>query len=140
MICFMLTSLVSLQQGKSSYFLNDLMDFNDIFSEDLAFDNIKSHKKATFCALCRKKHFSKNHGVPGGEDLFRLNTAVGWRPATLLLYYKETLAQLFSGELCTVSAILWTILKSYLGYFFSGSTFNFFWPGCGKLHCRQAIQ
>ena len=42
------------------------MDFNDIFSEDLAFDNIKSHKKATFCALCRKKHFSKNHGVPGG--------------------------------------------------------------------------
>ena len=66
MICFMLTSLVSLQQGKSSYFLNDLMDFNDIFSEDLAFDNIKSHKKATFCALCRKKHFSKNHGGPRG--------------------------------------------------------------------------
>ena len=140
MICFMLTSLVSLQQGKSSYFLNDLMDFNDIFSEDLAFDNIKSHKKATFCALCRKKHFSKNHGVPGGKIFLGL---IQLQAEGLQLYYfitKRLWLSCFLVNFAQFLLFLWTILKSYLGCFFSGSTFNCFWPGCDKLHCRQAIQ
>ena len=58
----MLTSLVSLQKGdvkkseklmkivnidgrKSSYLLNDLRNFNEIFRKDMTYDDIKSHKK-----------------------------------------------------------------------------------------------
>ena len=32
-------------QGKSSYLLKDLLDFNEIFRKDVAHDKIKSHKK-----------------------------------------------------------------------------------------------
>ena len=61
-ICYMLTSLVSLQEGNdkkieklikignieeenSLYLLNELSNFNEIFSEDVTYDNIKSPKK-----------------------------------------------------------------------------------------------
>ena len=67
-ICYKLTSLVSLSQGnvkkskklikidensqycqrKSPYLLNDLWNFNDIFRNDVAYDNIKSHKNQEF--------------------------------------------------------------------------------------------
>ena len=33
-------------QRKSSYLLNDLLNFNEIFRKDVAHDKIKSHKKA----------------------------------------------------------------------------------------------
>ena len=59
-ICYMLTSLVSLQEGNdkknrkidknieeenSLYLLNELSNFNEIFREDVTYDNIKSPKK-----------------------------------------------------------------------------------------------
>ena len=31
--------------------MNELMNFNKIFSKDVAFDNVKSHKKAEIWAL-----------------------------------------------------------------------------------------
>ena len=61
-ICYMLTSLVSLQEGNdkkveklikignieeenSLYLLNELSNFNEIFREDVTYGNIKSPKK-----------------------------------------------------------------------------------------------
>ena len=42
------------------------MDFNDIFSEDLAFDHIKSHKKQGFVLSVEKNTFQKTTGWGGG--------------------------------------------------------------------------
>ena len=82
-ICYKLTSLVSLQQGNvkksrkllkidessqywqrnSSYNLNDLSNFNDIFRKDVTYDNIKSHEKPGFHPLFRRHIFRKTTGV-----------------------------------------------------------------------------
>ena len=59
---------------KSSYFLNDLMNFNDIFRKDVAYDSIKSHKKTRFYALCRKHTFG-SQGVQFYANFFRVNIA-----------------------------------------------------------------
>ena len=59
------------------------MDFNDIFRKDVAYDNIKSHKKSRFYPLSRKHTFGSYRGQFYGK-LFRVNIAAGWRPATLL--------------------------------------------------------
>ena len=40
----------------SSYLLDDLRNFNDIFRKDIAYDNIKSHKEPK---KSRKIHFWK---------------------------------------------------------------------------------
>ena len=76
----MLTSLVFLKEGnvkkseksikivntegevKSSYLLNDLRYFTDIFRKDVAYDNIKSHKKLRFHSFPRKHIFGKTPG------------------------------------------------------------------------------
>ena len=67
-ICYKLKSVVSLSQSnvekskklikivensyycqrKSPYLLNDFMNFNEIFRNDVAYDNIKSHKNQEF--------------------------------------------------------------------------------------------
>ena len=78
----MLTSLVSLQQGKIKksekpmniegmnpsilkekilYLLNDLSNFNKIFRKSVAYDNIKIHKIPGFHSFPRKHIFAKNH-------------------------------------------------------------------------------
>ena len=86
MICYILTSLVSLQQGnvkkseksikilniegkKFSYLLNDSRNLNEIFKKDVVYDNIKSHKKAEFHPLPRKYIFGK---VTGSVELINL--------------------------------------------------------------------
>ena len=62
-IFYMLTSLVSLKQGnvdesersikivnvlrtKFSYLLNDMRNFNEVFRNDVNYDNFKSHKSS----------------------------------------------------------------------------------------------
>ena len=85
-ICYKLTSLVSLQQGNvkkskklrkidensyywqrvSSYLLNDLRKFIEIFRKDVFLDNIKGHKKPEFYPLFRRYIFWKATG--GGES------------------------------------------------------------------------
>ena len=73
----MLTSLVSLREGnvkkseksikivnteregKSSYLLNDLRYFTEIFRKDVPYDSIKSHKKLRFYSFPRKHIFGK---------------------------------------------------------------------------------
>ena len=42
------------------------------FVKDVAFHNIKSHKKVGFCALCRKQIVRKTL-----EDLLKVNVAAG---------------------------------------------------------------
>ena len=39
---------------KSSYLPNDLRNFNEAFRKDVAYDNIKSHKKLEVHPLSRK--------------------------------------------------------------------------------------
>ena len=45
--------------AKSSHLLNDLSNCNGVFRKDVAYDNIKSHKKAGFHSLSRKHIFGK---------------------------------------------------------------------------------
>ena len=46
-------------QRKSSYFLNDLRNFNGIFRKDVTYDNIKSRKKPELHPLFRRCIFGK---------------------------------------------------------------------------------
>ena len=43
--------------------LNDLRNINDVFRKDVAYDNIKSYKKAGFYLLSRKHIFGKSTGL-----------------------------------------------------------------------------
>ena len=52
------------------------MNFNDIFRKDVAYDNIKSHKKSRFYPLSRKHTFGSHRGQFYGK-LFRVNIAAG---------------------------------------------------------------
>ena len=45
---------------ESSYLLNNLRSFDEIFRKDVTYDNIKSHKKARFHPLFRMYIFRKN--------------------------------------------------------------------------------
>ena len=45
-----------------SYLLNELRNFNEIFMKDVAYDNIKSHKKTGLQPLFRKHIFEKSQG------------------------------------------------------------------------------
>ena len=78
-ICYKLTSLVSLSQGnvkkskklikidenslycqrKSPYLLKDLWNFNEIFRNDVAYDNIKNHKNPGIHYLFSRCFFKK---------------------------------------------------------------------------------
>ena len=48
-------------QRKSSYLLNDLKNFNEIFRKNLTYDNIKSHTKNSVSLSLWKIHFWENH-------------------------------------------------------------------------------
>ena len=54
---------------KSSYLLNDLRIFNDIFRKDVAYDNIKSRKKNQ-SFMSRKQNFGKSTGGQTGSQAF----------------------------------------------------------------------
>ena len=54
---------------KSSYFLNDLRNYNETFRKDVALDNIKSHQKVGFQSFSRKHIFGKTTG--GGQTDIR---------------------------------------------------------------------
>ena len=43
--------IANIEQRSSSYLLNNLRDFNEIFRKDVTYDNIKSHKKPGFHPL-----------------------------------------------------------------------------------------
>ena len=47
---------------KCSNLLNDLMNFNEIFRKDVAFDQIKCHKKPGFHPFSRKHIIGKAIG------------------------------------------------------------------------------
>ena len=69
------------QLRKSSYLLNDLSNFDEIFRKNATFDNNKSRKKAGFPPRSRKHIFEKNKGgevklTPPSPSLFRVNTTV----------------------------------------------------------------
>ena len=59
----------------SSYLLNNLMNFNEIFRKDVTYDNIKIHKKTGSHPLFRKYIFRKSTAevklTP--PSLFRVN-------------------------------------------------------------------
>ena len=62
---------ISYWRRKPSYLLNDFRNFNEIFRKDLAYDIIKSDKKAAFHPLSRKNIFGKTTG--GGQpSIFRV--------------------------------------------------------------------
>ena len=42
--------------------MNDLSNFNEIFREDMTYDNIKSNKKPVFHPLIRRYIFQKTTG------------------------------------------------------------------------------
>ena len=52
------------------------MNFNEIFRKDVAYDNIKCHKKARFYALCRKHTFGSKEDQLY-DSPFRVNIATG---------------------------------------------------------------
>ena len=56
-------------------YLNDLMNFNEIFRKDVTYANIKSHKKPEFHTPFKGYIFEKNHrgGVNLTPSLFRVN-------------------------------------------------------------------
>ena len=79
-ICYKLTLLVFLLQGnvkkskksmktanidrkKSSWLLNELRIFNQIFRKGVTYDNIKNHKKPVFNPLFRRYIFRKTTAV-----------------------------------------------------------------------------
>ena len=92
-LCNMLTSLVSLQQGnvkkseklikivnivekKYWYLLTNLRNFNETVRKDVTYDNIKSHKK-TGCYRISEEHIFGKTKREGGKltspSLFRVN-------------------------------------------------------------------
>ena len=90
-ICYKLTSLVSLQQGKkskklikidenskywqrkNSHVLKNLSNFNKTFRRDVTYVIIKSHKKTRTSPSLRKIHFSNIYrGVKLTHSLFRV--------------------------------------------------------------------
>ena len=61
--------IADIDRLNSSYLLNDLSNLNEISRKDVAFDNIKSHKKPGFHPLCRRYIFRKStegRGEGGG--------------------------------------------------------------------------
>ena len=58
---------------KSSYLLNDLSNYNDIFRKEVAYDNTKSHKKSGFHSFSRKHIFRKTTVEGGGFSILRVN-------------------------------------------------------------------
>ena len=48
--------------------LNDLSNFNEIFGKDVAYDNIKSHKKPGVYPLSERCSFGKTTGGGGQMD------------------------------------------------------------------------
>ena len=84
--CYKLTSLVYLWQGnvkesrKSSYLLNDLSNFNEIFRKDVIYNNIKSQvtKKQGFTlssehTFLEKPHYCPPPPPPPSPSLFRVD-------------------------------------------------------------------
>ena len=53
------------RRRKSSYLLNDLRNFNEIFRKDVTYDNIKSHKKPGLHPVPEKHIFGKITGGGG---------------------------------------------------------------------------
>ena len=51
-----------LHSRESSYLLNNLRNFNEIFRKNVNYDNIKSHKKSEFHPLFRRYIFGKTTG------------------------------------------------------------------------------
>ena len=47
---------------KSSYLLKDFRNFNKIFRKDVAYDNIKSHKKQGFALSLENTFLEKSQG------------------------------------------------------------------------------
>ena len=47
----------------SSYLLNDLRNFNEVFRKDVTYDNIKSYKKTGFHSLFKRYDFRKTTGL-----------------------------------------------------------------------------
>ena len=48
-----------IEEENSSFLLNDLMNFNEIFRKNLTYDDIKSHQKSGFHPHSRKRIFGK---------------------------------------------------------------------------------
>ena len=75
----------------------------------LAFDNLKSHKKLGFCALCRNL------------CTFRVNIAASWRPATLLQRDYGSVVFLWILLFCDVFwKAIWVTFSQVPLSFFSG--------------------
>ena len=55
--------MVNIEGRKSSYLLNDMRNFNEIFRKDAAYNYIKGHTKPGFHPLSRKHIFEKNKGA-----------------------------------------------------------------------------
>ena len=51
--------IANIEQRNSSYLLNNLRNFNEIFRKDVTYDNIKSHKNPGFHPLFRRCIFRK---------------------------------------------------------------------------------
>ena len=60
------------------YLLNDLMNFNKIFSKDVAYDNIKNNKRAGFHPPSRKQIYGKNTGEGQIDHFFFHLTKSNW--------------------------------------------------------------
>ena len=58
----------NIDRENSSYLLNDLRNFNEIFRKDVTYDNIKGHKKQVFTLPLEDTFFEK----PQGESPFRV--------------------------------------------------------------------
>ena len=59
-----------IDKRKSSYFLKDLRNFNEIFRKCVTYGNIKSHKKKEFHLLFRRYIFGKTTaGEEGGDPI-----------------------------------------------------------------------
>ena len=52
----------NIDRENSSYLLNDLRNFNEIFRKDVTYDNIKGHKKTGFYPSFRRYFFRKTTG------------------------------------------------------------------------------
>ena len=51
--------IANIDRENSSYLLNNLRNFNEIFRKDVPYDNFKSHKKPGFHPLFRRYNFQK---------------------------------------------------------------------------------
>ena len=54
-----LMKILKMLTEKSSYLLNNLSNFNEIFGKDVTYDNVKSHKKRGLYPLSRRCSFGK---------------------------------------------------------------------------------